>query len=288
VPKPVTTAARPASARPDDQRARGPRGSLALSWSSGHEADAARDRRGRRDRPRTTPRLGVRKRTSRPVLGPTSGRVGGTYPCDRPLRTSTTDSYRHGRAKRHVAATVPERKTGARGGAATYPPRLRPRYSKAIRPAPPRAMGQLGLVSIVTAGPGATAGYVWSAALLKGAPGLLEEVVKTFVAAVHGLTSALHGGLDVLNREQGCAAPVRSLRPFFSHDRELPRCPARASHTMAGHLPAGPHAAVDEPGEKRPDGGLSGHSRPVLYRPSRAWGEKRLAAVRHRPFGTAP
>jgi hypothetical protein len=103
--------------------------------------------------------------------------------------------------------------------------------------------------------------------LLKGAPGLLEEVVKTFVAAVHGLTSAFHGGLDVLNREQGCAAPVRSLRPFFCHDRELPKCLARASHTMADiYATRRPQAAVDEPGEKQPDV-LSGRSRPVLYRP---------------------
>jgi hypothetical protein len=116
-------------------------------------------------------------------------------------------------------------------------------------------MAQVGVVSIVTARPGATAGCVWSAALLKGAPGLLEEVVKTFVAAVHGLTSAFHGGLDVLDREQGCAAPVRRLRLFFSHDREVPRCLARASHTMADIYLQAREQAVDEPGEKRPDGG---------------------------------
>jgi hypothetical protein len=108
----------------------------------------------------------------------------------------------------------------------------------------------------------------WSAALLEGAPGLLEEVVKTFVVAVHGLAGAFHGTLDVLRREQSRAAPIRGLRLFFCHDREVPRCPTRAPHNMADvYLQAPSQAGVDERG-------MSGQTRgavwPLRPRPLRA------------------
>jgi hypothetical protein len=62
--------------------------------------------------------------------------------------------------------------------------------------------------------------------LLEGAPSLLEEVVKAFVVAVHGLAGALHGTLDVLHREQSRAAPIRGLRLFFWHDSRAFQMPS--------------------------------------------------------------
>jgi hypothetical protein len=56
-------------------------------------------------------------------------------------------------------------------------------------------------------------------ALRQEAPGFLEEMVETLIAAVYGLSSASHGGLDVLTREKFCAPPVRGLVCFFGHDR---------------------------------------------------------------------
>jgi hypothetical protein len=74
--------------------------------------------------------------------------------------------------------------------------------------------------------------------LLEDAPRFLEEMVETFVVAVHGLTSAFHGTLDVLHREQSRAAPIRGLRLFVWHDRELPRCLARPSQWSATVYPS--------------------------------------------------
>ena len=55
-------------------------------------------------------------------------------------------------------------------------------------------------------------------ALRQGAPGFLEEMVETVIAAVYGLSSASHGGLDILTREKFCAPPIRGLGFFFGHD----------------------------------------------------------------------
>jgi hypothetical protein len=55
------------------------------------------------------------------------------------------------------------------------------------------------------------------APLLQETPRLLDEVVKSGVAAVDDLPRARHGGLDVLNRKQGCALPLRGLRLVFGH-----------------------------------------------------------------------
>jgi hypothetical protein len=67
------------------------------------------------------------------------------------------------------------------------------------------------------------------APLLEAAAGLPDQVVKPFVVAVYGVTGAPHGRLDVLDREESCAPPVRGMRFFFGHGGEPLRCTARAS-----------------------------------------------------------
>jgi hypothetical protein len=53
--------------------------------------------------------------------------------------------------------------------------------------------------------------------LLEDAPGLSDDVVKPFVVAVYGLTSVPHRGLDVLDREESRAPPVRGMRFVIGH-----------------------------------------------------------------------
>lgn len=60
------------------------------------------------------------------------------------------------------------------------------------------------------------------APVLQQAPGLLDEVVEAGIVAVHDLTSARHGGLDILNRKETCVLPVGSLRAVFGHTTRLP------------------------------------------------------------------
>jgi hypothetical protein len=55
-------------------------------------------------------------------------------------------------------------------------------------------------------------------ALRQEAPGFLEEMLETLIAAVYGLSSASQGGLDVLTREEFRGPPVRGLLFFFGHD----------------------------------------------------------------------
>jgi hypothetical protein len=65
------------------------------------------------------------------------------------------------------------------------------------------------------------------APMLEEALGLPDEVVKPFVAAVYGLTSAHHGGLDILTGEESCAPPVRRGRFFFGHAQGAPQADGR-------------------------------------------------------------
>jgi hypothetical protein len=67
------------------------------------------------------------------------------------------------------------------------------------------------------------------APLLEDAPGLPDEVIKPFIILINGLASVPHGGLDVLDREESCAPPVRGMRLLFGHGCEPLRCTAGAS-----------------------------------------------------------
>lgn len=67
------------------------------------------------------------------------------------------------------------------------------------------------------------------APLLEAAAGLPDQVVKPFVVAVYGVTGAPHGRLDVLDREESCAPPVRGMRLLVGHGCEPLRCTAGAS-----------------------------------------------------------
>jgi hypothetical protein len=57
------------------------------------------------------------------------------------------------------------------------------------------------------------------APLLQEPPGFPDEVVQAGIVAVHELTSAPHGGLDILNREERCLVPVGGLRAVVGHER---------------------------------------------------------------------
>jgi hypothetical protein len=85
------------------------------------------------------------------------------------------------------------------------------------------------------------------APLLEEALGLPDEVVKPFVAAVDGLTSAHHGGLDILNREESCAPPVRRGRFFLGHAREPLRLMADLFGRVRRTYPKPPPEAAGSP-----------------------------------------
>jgi hypothetical protein len=59
----------------------------------------------------------------------------------------------------------------------------------------------------------------WVAPLLQEPPGFPDEVIEAGIVAVYELTSAPHGGLDILNREERCLVPVGGLRAVFGHER---------------------------------------------------------------------
>ena len=96
--------------------------------------------------------------------------------------------------------------------------RWRAEYPALVRGAPYRP--GLVVLGAVLAGMLVALGRVVRSpmALRQEAPGFLEEMVETLIAAVYGLSSAAHGGLDVLTREEFCAPPVRGLGVFFGHD----------------------------------------------------------------------
>jgi hypothetical protein len=56
--------------------------------------------------------------------------------------------------------------------------------------------------------------------LLEEASRLPDEVVKAGIVAVDELTSARHGGLGVLHREESCVVPVGGSRAILGHKRE--------------------------------------------------------------------
>jgi hypothetical protein len=75
------------------------------------------------------------------------------------------------------------------------------------------------------------------APLLQEAPGFPDEVVQAGIVAVYELTSARHGGLDVLNREERCVVPVGGLRAVFGHERQPSRW--RSREAWRGSTPDG-------------------------------------------------
>ena len=96
---------------------------------------------------------------------------------------------------------------------------------------------------------------------LKDAPGLPDEVVKPFVAADMAWPSVPHGGLDVLDREESCALPVRGLRFSFGHGCEPLGCTAyawpRGRSWFALSEREGP-GVLSPPGPTRPDRAAGG------------------------------
>jgi hypothetical protein len=140
----------------------------------------------------------------------TSSRLDSTRTLP-PARMRPPRAYEKRRTSSPTNPPPPDRRICPRGGAVSKPRYLRIEAIEA--PATQR---------VATPSLRATlAGARSLAPLLEVSPGLPDEAVKPFVAAVNGLTSAAHGRLDVLDREESCAPPVRGMRSFFGHGASL-------------------------------------------------------------------